>query len=284
MTALATLIAVPIGIGVALYLVEYGRQSAFANVVRYFIDVMTGVPSIVFGLFIYISLVINHVGGASFAGWKGSVAVSLLMLPVVTRSAEVVLLLVPDSLREAILTKIIEPSLRGLSAEDIVYQGFLYFGLMLTKAGPKVLEFNCRLGDPEAQAIVARMDFDLAEVLADVATSKLDPVKLRWKAGASVCIVLASGGYPGKFESGKPITGLTDAERLSGVKVFHAGTKLQGDSILTAGGRVLGVTAAAASLDYALTAAYEAAAKIYFEGMHYRKDIAKPTRVSTAGQ
>ena len=101
--ALATLIAVPIGIGVALYLVEYGKQSAFANVVRYFIDVMTGVPSIVFGLFIYISLVINHVGGVSFAGWKGSVAVSLLMLPVVTRSAEVVLLLVPDSLREAAL-------------------------------------------------------------------------------------------------------------------------------------------------------------------------------------
>ena len=103
MIALATLIAVPIGIGVALYLVEYGKQSALANIVRYFIDVMTGVPSIVFGLFIYISLVINHVGGASFAGWKGSVAVSLLMLPVVTRSAEVVLLLVPDSLREAAL-------------------------------------------------------------------------------------------------------------------------------------------------------------------------------------
>ena len=101
--AVATLIAVPIGIGVALYLVEYGKQSAFANVVRYFIDVMTGVPSIVFGLFIYISLVINHAGGVSFAGWKGSVAVSLLMLPVVTRSAEVVLLLVPDSLREAAL-------------------------------------------------------------------------------------------------------------------------------------------------------------------------------------
>ncbi len=103
MIALATLIAVPIGIGVALYLVEYGKQSAFANIVRYFIDVMTGVPSIVFGLFIYISLVTNHVGNASFAGWKGSVAVALLMLPVVARSAEVVLLLVPDSLREAAL-------------------------------------------------------------------------------------------------------------------------------------------------------------------------------------
>ncbi len=103
MIALATLISVPIGIGVALYLVEYGKQSTFANVVRYFIDVMTGVPSIVFGLFIYISLVISKIGGASFAGWKGSVAVALLMLPVVTRSAEVILQLVPDSLREAAL-------------------------------------------------------------------------------------------------------------------------------------------------------------------------------------
>jgi phosphate transport system permease protein len=103
MIALASLIAIPIGIGVALYLVEYGKDSAFANLVRYFIDVMTGVPSIVFGLFIYISLVINHVGNTSFAGWKGSVAVALLMLPVVARSAEVVLLLVPDSLREAAL-------------------------------------------------------------------------------------------------------------------------------------------------------------------------------------
>jgi phosphate transport system permease protein len=103
MIALASLIAIPIGIGVALYLVEYGKDSAFANLVRYFIDVMTGVPSIVFGLFIYISLVVNQVGGVSFAGWKGSVAVSLLMLPVVARSAEVVLLLVPNSLREAAL-------------------------------------------------------------------------------------------------------------------------------------------------------------------------------------
>ena len=109
MIALASLIAIPIGIGVALYLVEYGKDSAFANLVRYFIDVMTGVPSIVFGLFIYISLVTNQVGGASFAGWKGSVAIALLMLPVVARSAEVVLLLVPDSLREAALALVTSP-------------------------------------------------------------------------------------------------------------------------------------------------------------------------------
>ena len=114
MIALASLIAIPIGIGVALYLVEYGKQSTFANIVRYFIDVMTGVPSIVFGLFIYISLVINHVGSVSFAGWKGSIAISLLMLPVVARSAEVVLLLVPNSLREAALA-LGAPRWRGVS-------------------------------------------------------------------------------------------------------------------------------------------------------------------------
>ena len=182
--------------------------------------------------------------------------------------------LLPGELRQTILTTIVEPTLRGLAAEGIRYQGFLYIGLMLTKAGPKVLEFNCRLGDPETQAIVARMDFDLAEVLADLDAGRLDPAKLRWKPGASICVVLASGGYPGKFESGKKIEGLTDAEQITGVKVFQAGTKREGDSIVTSGGRVLGVTAAAASLEMALDRAYQAAAKIRFGGMHYRKDIA----------
>jgi len=115
--------------------------------------------------------------------------------------------------------------MRGLAADRIPYQGFLYIGLMLTKSGPKVLEFNCRLGDPETQAIVVRMDFDLAEVLAQAAAGKLDASKLRWKAGASACIVLASGGYPGKFETGKEIEGLANAEKIRGAKVFHAGTK-----------------------------------------------------------
>ena len=165
-----------------------------------------------------------------------------------------------------------------------MYQGFLYFGLMLTRSGPKVLEFNCRLGDPETQAIVARMDFDLAEVLADAAAGRLNPEKLRWKPGVSVCVVLASGGYPGKFESGKKIEGLTDAERVTGVEVLHAGTKREGDGVVTNGGRVLGVTAAAGSLDGALGKVYEAVGKIRFEGMHYRKDIAaRAGRSSTAG-
>jgi phosphoribosylamine---glycine ligase len=182
--------------------------------------------------------------------------------------------LLPNELRETIRSSIVEPTISSLASDSVRYQGFLYFGLMLTKTGPRVLEFNCRLGDPETQAILARMDFDLAEVLADIAAGRLDPAKLKWKSGASVCVVLASGGYPGKFEAGKKITGLTAAEQVKGVKVFHAGTARQGDSLVTSGGRVLGVTAAAGSLEAAVAAAYAAAGTIHFDGMYYRKDIA----------
>jgi phosphoribosylamine---glycine ligase len=192
--------------------------------------------------------------------------------------------LLPDELRRTILTKILVPTLRGLAADGIPYQGFLYIGLMLTKSGPMVLEFNCRLGDPETQAIVARMDFDLAEVLRDVAAGKLDPSKLRWKRGASVCVVLTSAGYPGKYTSGKPIDGLTSLGEQTGVVVFHAGTKLDSSKILTNGGRVLGVTALGSSLDGALAAVYSATEKIHFDGMHYRKDIgARTSRLKAAG-
>jgi phosphoribosylamine---glycine ligase len=181
--------------------------------------------------------------------------------------------LLPDTLRQAVMDKIVEPTLRGLTADGIPYQGFLYIGLMLTKSGPKVLEFNCRLGDPETQAIVARMEFDVAEILRDVAAGNLQPSKLKWKPGASVCVVMASGGYPGKFETGKPVDGLTTVDHIAGVKVLHAGTKRSGDSLVTSGGRVLGVTADGTSLPAALSAAYAACSKIRFEGMHYRKDI-----------
>jgi phosphoribosylamine--glycine ligase len=182
--------------------------------------------------------------------------------------------LLPADLKTTILANVVEPTIRGLAADDIRYQGFLYFGLMLTKSGPQVLEFNCRLGDPEAQAIVARMEFDLAEVLADTAAGRLDPAKLRWKPGASVCLVLASGGYPGKFATGKLIDGLTDLATDTGVKVLHAGTRLIGDSIVTSGGRVLGVTAARPTLAEAVATVYVTAERIQFEGMHYRRDIA----------
>jgi phosphoribosylamine---glycine ligase len=191
--------------------------------------------------------------------------------------------LLPPSLRQTILTDIIEPTLKGLADEGIPYQGFLYIGIMLTTSGPKVLEFNCRLGDPETQAIVARMDFDLAVVLQDVTAGSLQPENLRWKPGASACLVLASGGYPGAFEKGKKITGLTIIGRDSGVGVFHAGTKLEEADVVTNGGRVLGVTAIGATLAEALRLVYDAAAKIHFDGVHYRKDIgAHPTQAQVA--
>ncbi len=157
--------------------------------------------------------------------------------------------LLPPKLRQDVLESIVEPTMRGLASEGISYQGFLYIGLMLTAYGPKVLEFNCRLGDPETQAIVARMDFDLAQVLGDLAAGILEPARLRWKPGASVCVVMASGCYPGKFATGQKIEGLTHAERVNGVKVFHAGTVRRDGSILTNGGRVLGVTAAGAFIE-----------------------------------
>jgi phosphoribosylamine---glycine ligase len=192
--------------------------------------------------------------------------------------------LLSPSTRDAILRYVVEPTIRGLAADGVKYQGFLYFGLMLTPSGAKVLEFNCRLGDPEAQSIIARMDFDLAAVLSDAAAGQLEPSKLRWKSGASLCVVLASGGYPGKFQIGHVITGLTDIDQYNGVEVLHAGTKLVNNSILTNGGRVLGVTASASSVNAARSIVYDAIQKIHFDGMHYRKDIAaQANRVTATG-
>jgi phosphoribosylamine--glycine ligase len=157
--------------------------------------------------------------------------------------------------------------------ERAPYRGFLYFGLMLTKDGPKVLEFNCRLGDPEAQAILVRAEFDLAEVLHAAATEKLAGRALDWNAGASACVVLASEGYPGEIQAGNKIEGLEKASAVQGVVVLHAGTKREGTSYYTRSGRVLGVTATGASLELALSRCYEAAGKIRFAGAHYRRDI-----------
>jgi phosphoribosylamine--glycine ligase len=172
-----------------------------------------------------------------------------------------------------IIKDIVCPTIAGLSAEGIPYTGFLYFGLMLTANGPMVLEYNCRLGDPETQPIMVRMDFDLAVAFEAVASRKLERIKPAWKAGASVCVVMASGGYPDSFETGKQITGLAEAEAFPDVTVFHAGTKRDGDSLVTTGGRVLGVTTAADSLPQAIRKAYEASNKIHFEGAHLRTDI-----------
>ena len=181
--------------------------------------------------------------------------------------------LMSPELRTDIEQKVVVPVLRGLAHDGIRYQGFLYIGLMLTSEGAKVLEFNCRLGDPETQAILARTDFDLAEALANLAARRFQPIEWRWKSGASACIVISSVGYPGKFATGKIIDGLTGLAAQSGVKVLHAGTSRQGDLFLTHGGRVLGVTTHAPDVVTALAKAYAATSQIRFEGMHYRTDI-----------
>jgi phosphoribosylamine--glycine ligase len=184
-----------------------------------------------------------------------------------------------------IVKDIVCPTIKGLSEEGIPYTGFLYFGLMMTASGPMVLEYNCRLGDPETQPLMMRMDFDLALALEAAATRKLHTFKPAWKPGASVSVVMTSGGYPGPYETGKKIEGLADAKAMPAVAVFHAGTKREGDSIVTSGGRVLGVTATAASLDQAIEMVYEAVDKIHFEGAHYRTDIGAKgmTKSLTAG-
>jgi phosphoribosylamine---glycine ligase len=184
---------------------------------------------------------------------------------------------------EAVIIKdIVQPTIAGLSEEGIPYTGFLYFGLMLTHDGPMVLEYNCRLGDPETQPILMRMDFDLAGALDAVACRKLGAFKPDWKPGASACVVMASGGYPGSFETGKTISGLAEAAALPDVAIFHAGTKREGDSIVTSGGRVLGVTATAPTLKQAIAKAYEGVGKIHFDGAHYRTDIGAKGTIEAA--
>jgi phosphoribosylamine--glycine ligase len=181
--------------------------------------------------------------------------------------------MISTELESTILDKIVRPTISGLSEEGIPYTGFLYFGLMLTADGPMVLEYNCRMGDPETQPIMMQMDFDLAVALDAAASRKLETFRPAWKSGASACVVMASGGYPGQYETGKRIEGLAEAKAMPDVAVFHAGTKRDGGSIVTSGGRVLGVTASAASLEQAIGKAYGAVNKIHFEGAHYRTDI-----------
>jgi phosphoribosylamine--glycine ligase len=145
---------------------------------------------------------------------------------------------------------------------------------MLTAEGPKILEFNCRLGDPETQPILVRAAFDLAEVLSATVDGKLDPAQVKWDSGASLCVVMASGGYPGKHEIAKRIEGLAEAAAVPGAHIFHAGTKKEGAGYYTCSGRVLGVTAKGRTVEEARDIAYQAASKIHFDGAHYRRDIA----------
>jgi len=182
--------------------------------------------------------------------------------------------MVSPAMEAEIRGQIVEPTFSGLDRDGCAYRGFLYFGLMLTSSGPKVLEFNCRLGDPETQAIVARMDFDLAEVLAAFTKGELASERLNWRPGASVCVVLASGGYPGNYAIGKEIHGLEKVSAIPRVAVFHAGTNRDGDTYYTRSGRVLGVAAVGDTLDAARRTAYDAAESIQFADSYYRRDIA----------
>jgi phosphoribosylamine---glycine ligase len=183
--------------------------------------------------------------------------------------------LLDSTMREWLMNHVAHPVVDGMKSEGVPYKGVLYIGLMMTARGPMVLEFNCRFGDPETQAVLFRMESDLVEICDAVAQGGMHADLLRWSAQPSVCIVIASGGYPGAFTSGQEISGLEAAEEVSGVKVFHAGTAHSGDKIVTSGGRVLGVTASGPDLSAAAAPAYEAVAKIRFDGMQYRSDIAK---------
>jgi phosphoribosylamine--glycine ligase len=169
---------------------------------------------------------------------------------------------------------ILNPWLHGCAKEGIDFRGILYPGVMLTKNGPRVLEFNARFGDPETQVYLTRLENDFVELLDASVSGTLDKIEMKWKSDASVCVVIASGGYPGNYEKGKPIHGLDDADKLPGVKVFHAGTILKDGQVVTSGGRVLGVTALGKDLKTAQTAAYAAVEKICFEGIQFRRDIA----------
>jgi phosphoribosylamine--glycine ligase len=181
---------------------------------------------------------------------------------------------VTTELESDIMEKIMWPVMRGMKAEGIKYKGILYAGLMIKDNIPRVLEFNCRLGDPETQPVLARLDTDLVDIAFAMLDGKLAETEIRWKPKSSVCVVLASKGYPGKYEKGKVITGIESARGSSEVFVFHAGTSFDDGNIVTSGGRVLGVTALGEDIREAKEKAYKAIEKIHFEGMHYRKDIA----------
>ena len=179
---------------------------------------------------------------------------------------------------QQITDTIIRPTLHGCVREGFPFRGILFLGLMMTASGPKLLEYNVRFGDPEAQAILVRLETDLVDICETMLAQKpLGQLNIQWRPGSSACVVLASRGYPTDPQKGDPIQGIADAASVPGVQVFHAGTALSGNppALVTSGGRVLGVTAEGGSLDDALTTAYTAVEKIGFPGMQYRKDIGR---------
>jgi phosphoribosylamine--glycine ligase len=179
--------------------------------------------------------------------------------------------LVPDEMAEWLRVHVAQRVVDGMAAEGMPFQGVLFTGLMMTPDGPEVLEFNTRFGDPETEAIVLRLETSLIEILEAAVECRVEELEIRLKPGASACVIAASGGYPGKYPSGKLISGLHEV--ADGVEVFHAGTALKGDELVTAGGRVLAVSAAGDGLREALGRVYGALGLISFEGMQFRRDI-----------
>lgn len=173
------------------------------------------------------------------------------------------------------MEKIFLPTVKAMSAEGRPFKGCLYFGLMLTKSGAKVVEYNCRFGDPETQVVLPLLETDLVDIMEAITEERLGELDIKWSEKSCACVVMASGGYPEKYETGKPISGLDEKGQSPLAYVFHAGTKLEDGKYLTAGGRVLGVTSASGDLRSALDAAYKAVESISFEKAHYRKDIGK---------
>lgn len=180
---------------------------------------------------------------------------------------------ITEEIEETVMKKIMIPAIRGMRAEGIKYKGILYAGLMIKDGLPYVLEFNCRFGDPETQPVLSRLETDLVDISFAIIEERLSEIEIKWRPDASVCVVLASKGYPGKYDKGKIITGLDKLKGTDDLFIFHAGTAYKNGNIVTAGGRVLSVTALGKDIAEARKRAYNAIEKINFEGMHFRKDI-----------
>lgn len=180
---------------------------------------------------------------------------------------------ITEELEQVILDRVMEPTIKALRSEGITYKGILYAGIMMVDGMPYVLEFNCRLGDPETQPVLSRLGSDFMDIAMAIADEKLSHLTIQWKADPAVCVVVSSEGYPGKYRKGDVIMGIDEANKMDGVYVFHAGTAFRDGNLVTSGGRVLGVTATGPNIADAQKNAYEAVGKIHFNGMHYRKDI-----------
>jgi len=178
----------------------------------------------------------------------------------------------PD-LQQQVLEQVLKPTVEGMRKNGTLYKGILYAGLMITADGPKVLEFNCRFGDPETQPLMMRLESDIVPALKACADGTLETVELHWKKQAAVCVVMAAEGYPGAYEKGHLITGLDVVDSMMDVMVFHAGTRFQGENVVTNGGRVLGVTGLGDDIAHAMEAAYRGVDRIHWDGLHFRKDI-----------